>query len=615
MHCLRMVNQVDTPIAQLNNPLAEFSVAARYTMPVNRLIRNVLLSIFCSLAAAVLAVAQAAAPVWEVSVYGGNATAAGPSAAQIAAKPAADFTPFDPKVVYATGLQKHVWLRVRMSSEQEIPADAWLVGISKAFADTVVMHTRQNDGTWSSQAAGDWLAHRLWPVNSLEPQFFLPAQSAGSQDIYLEVRNRTPLRFDVTLLTARAAKTEAQNNFFFIGLPIGLMMLMVVASAVLAIAYQNTVYVWYGIYVVTNMFVCLAYSGIGAYALWPAATNWPELTITVFYMLGNMLQLQFCRAMFFTERTPLWAERAVQGILALGFVSIALSIYAIANFGSPFVFTTHVLIFSSLSFIIIARQFSLKSPASWLYLLSCLPLTVVGWLAVLEHGGWMVLAWLPYNAPIYAFGLEMPVLFAAIYVHAKAQHGETVRKSTLANTDPLTGFVSSSQYMSTFEQALDKARNERHDLVVAYVQVQHQPDHMQTIGGLVRAQSAERAVRLLRTVVRDQDTVAHVDTDLFAVLMPGLSLGEDTTNRLARLVGLALMTDQDAARHAPMRFRIAASSKRSFRGKSSKLHASLKRMLGKSDWGLRAIRYVSDAPSRQSQNRNSPPQETVSQFE
>jgi GGDEF domain-containing protein len=584
-------------------------------MPLVRWISNALLCVCTVLLTCASLAAQAnAAPKWEITVYSGAATAESLTAARLAAKPERRFTPFNPSTIHATGLQNHVWLRVRVSSEQEINADTWLIGISKPFADKVVLHTKASNGIWTEQAAGDWMAHRSWPVRSLTPQFFIPAQPKGSQDIYLEVRNRTPLRFEVNVLSAAAAIIESQNNFFLIGLAIGLMLLMTIASGVLTAAYRDMVYVWYGIYVITNILVSLAYSGLAAYALWPDATSWPEMSITVLFMVGNVLQLQFYRAMFFNAATPIWIRRAVLGVIVLGLFTIALNMYAIQNLGSSAVFTLHVLAFTSLSFIIITSQFSAKNSESWLYMLSCLPLTLVGWLAVLENAGWLALTWLPYNAPIYAFAIEMPILFAAIYMHAKSEHALTVRKSTLASTDPTTGFVSRSQHMDTFAQAWDSAKKNKHDTVVAYVKVSHQLDHMTTIGGPGRARSVERAVHLLRTVVRENDTVTHVDTDLFAILMPDMSLGAGLTDRLARLVALAVMTDQDAARDVPLRFRIVAGSRGSFQGTAAKLHRALQHKLSASDWGPRAIRYVRNRSAKGVRANSSQPDETLSQF-
>jgi two-component system, sensor histidine kinase LadS len=584
-------------------------------MPLVRWICHALLVACCTLLVILPLAAQAQAPLWTVSVYGGGATTAGMTAAQIAAKPEASFTPFNPDTIHATGLTKNVWLRVRVSSEQEIYAQAWLIGISKAFADTVVLHTKASNGTWTSQAAGDWIAHRSWPVRSLAPQFFIPAQPKGSQDLYLEVRNRTPLRFDVALLSAPAAAIDSQNSFFLIGLSVGLMLLMAIASVVLALTYRHSAYAWYGAYVFFNIALSLSYSGLAAYALWPDATAWPEASITLLYMLAMLVQVQFYRVMFLsTADTPRWLQGATLAAIGVGLLTTALNFYMIEKFGSAAMFTLHIFMFTALCLALVVRQFRRGNISSWLYLLACLPWALVGFLAVLEHAGWMSLAWMPYNAPIYAFALEMPVLFAAMYLHSVAEHAKKVRKTTLATTDPSTGFVSSSQHMDTLTQIWDQSIDTQHDLVVAYVKVLYQLDAMSSIGRLGRVHSMERAVRLLRTVVREQDTVTHVDTDLFAILMPQLSLGDDVTNRLARLVALAVMTDQEAARHVPIRFRIAASSARSFSGSAEKLHASLKRKLAEADWGQRAIRYVRNIPSQSGRPSSGHPDETLSEF-
>lgn len=544
----------------------------------------------------------------------GRANSIGTTAPQVAVGSEAEFTPFDAQQIFATAPGNHLWLRLRVSSSQALSANAYLLELPKPFIDKVVLHTGALDGTWSSQTSGDWTAHRNWPVHSLVPQFRLPAQMAGSQDLFLEVHNRTPLRFDVSLLPVPQAAIAAQNNFLFIGLALGLMLLMAATSIVLATTYRQIVYMWYGLYVTVNILLSMSFAGLGAYALWPDSPAWAELSNSVLYMLSTIVQVQFCRVMFVRPATPLWLRRAAVAAILLGLLAIPLHLYLLQAYGGRVTFTLQIFILVSVSFGLTVHKFRLNSWVSWLCVLACAPLMVIGGLSLLEHTGLLALTWLPFNAPIYAFAFEMPLLFAALYLNAKDAHALQVRKSTLASTDPASGFIHSSMHMDTLTKMWNNAKAAGQDLVVAYVEVSHQLSYVARHGTPNRERSIERAVRLLRTVAHERDTVAHVDTNLFAILMPSMSLGDDVTDRLARLVALAAMTDQDAASDAPIRFHIAAGSVRSFNGSAKKLHAALQHKLEQTDWGLRAIRYVRRRPAGKQASGTSRPDETLSEF-
>jgi GGDEF domain-containing protein len=103
----------------------------------------------------------------------------------------------------------------------------------------------------------------------------------------------------------------------------------------------------------------------------------------------------------------------------------------------------------------------------------------------------------------------------------------------------------------------------------------------------------QHTVRMLRTVVRDTDIVAHVDNHLFAILQPGKSVGDELSSRLSRLVVLGQMTDKNHSDSSPVDFRIVASSLKSFVGEWHELDSALRQKLRLSTgWGRRRIRFV-----------------------
>jgi two-component system, sensor histidine kinase LadS len=200
---------------------------------------------------------------------------------------------------------------------------------------------------------------------------------------------------------------------------------------------------------------------------------------------------------------------------------------------------------------------------------------------------------MPYYAPLYALAFEMPVLLIALHLHAKTLHGAAVRRATLASTDPTTGFVISQHFFSTLEKLCDEAESSGQDIAIAYVEVTFHLDYIAMRGSPPSERTQHRVVKLIRTVIRDQDTVVHIRQNLYAILMPNMTLGENLSVRLSRLVAIGGMTDEEIVEDIPIRFHIAATTLHSFAGTIKHLDDALKSKLNETNgWRNKAIRFV-----------------------
>jgi GGDEF domain-containing protein len=238
-----------------------------------------------------------------------------------------------------------------------------------------------------------------------------------------------------------------------------------------------------------------------------------------------------------------------------------------------------------------------RNPIAWLWLLAYVPLMLVLLLTVLQYLGLAALAWLPIKAPLYALSLEMLVLLAVLHLHAKTTHSHAVRSTTLASTDPLTGFVPAQYYQDVLAKLWFKCHQANTDLSVAYV-LALQDNYERTDGSSVdKKRFILRAVRMLRTVAREDDTIARVDDYVFAILMPGVGHSEVLTAKLSRLVALGMMEDKDDRRAIPIQFKVLASSLRSSNSSPEQVHATLcEAMHNPSTWKQRAIRFWPEEP-------------------
>jgi two-component system, sensor histidine kinase LadS len=246
--------------------------------------------------------------------------------------------------------------------------------------------------------------------------------------------------------------------------------------------------------------------------------------------------------------------------------------------------------------IIVLHAFRQRNPVAWLWLLAYVPLMLVVLLTVLQNMGLAAIPWLPTKAPLYALSVEMLVLLAALHLHAKTSHSREVRSTLLASTDPLTGFAPAHQYQDALAKMWLKCLQAKSDLSVAYVMAS-QDNHERTIGGNIdKKRLTLRTVRMLRTVAREDDTIARVSENVFAILMPGVSRSEALTAKLSRLVALGMMQDKDDRRAIPIQFRVLASSLRSFTGSPDQLHSTMQvAMKMPSTWTQRSIRFLPEA--------------------
>ncbi len=547
-------------------------------------------------AAAMAAMAAMAAgqPELSVAVFRHGATVSHITAAQVAGSPLADFSPFDNSVAYHATDQNPLWLRLRVHMPAQAVATRWTLNFSKPFTDKIVLHLPGTDGSWTQQSAGDLLAHIQWAKKTLTPQFDLSTVAQGPQDFYVAVYSLIPIRLQASLLPTAQANQVLQSNLLELGFILGVIVYMVITSLTLAVAYRSSTYAWYAAYAVSVVFVIASFSGLGSYLLWSESIQWPDISIGVCSILATALLLQFCRILFLNHTSPRWLRTTVFMMLVTNVVAVTAYIFIENATLRTVLFMVQPFVFSLMTVTITVRAWIIdRRKTALLWLAAYTPLFIAYGLSIVEHFGYASLPWLPYNAPLYALAFEMPLLLLTLHLHAKSQHAKTVRSSTLAGTDPMTGFVTSRLLPDTMASLWDEAQNLKHDVAVAYIEVKHSPQYTSDHGRPPRARTQERVVRMLRTVAREHDTVAHVDKDIYALIMPRKSLGGNLSDRLSRLIALGMMTDKDSRIEVPLRFHIAVSTARSFAGSSKELSEALTAKLQQNDaWGQKPIRFV-----------------------
>jgi 7TM diverse intracellular signalling/7TMR-DISM extracellular 2 len=519
---------------------------------------------------------------------------------QVAQMSLVNLKPFNPHITHPMQADQALWLHFRLTADHPDMATGWLLEFNRPFVDRVELHSQNSQGTWKMQAAGDLMAHAQWPRRSLNPQFSIPTLTPGAHDFYIRVANSTPLHFGVNLQRTDVMHTQNQHQFLWLGLLLGFMALMSIASLLMALAYRNAIYLWYTLYVGLGFLACAAYVGIASYAFWRHALWWPEVSSNVLLMAAVTVQTQFCRALFYSSTTEVWRQRAITAVCIASLLSIGLMMLTnhvnlrLQLINLVFLLNTAAM----LSMVVRAvRQGSLTGK---LWLLAYIPLICVVLLTLVDAQGWIPLPWLSFNAPVYALLFEMPVLLVALHQHAKAQHARAVRETTLADLDPLTGFVAAEHFPRLLAQHWGQAQIDQTDLTVAYVHPMIDPAFADLGGEPPNEQQAIlRTVRLLRTVALPKDHVACVQAGVYALIMPQGKVKGEVAQRLSRLIALGMMQQDQIQHHLPMRFRIAVSSTSGYSGMWHELDTELRSKIAlDKGWDKRNIRYVNKRMER-----------------
>jgi hypothetical protein len=238
-----------------------------------------------------------------------------------------------------------------------------------------------------------------------------------------------------------------------------------------------------------------------------------------------------------------------------------------------------------------------------LWVLAYMPLASVIILASIDHFGMSARSLVGYYWPTYALTFEIPILLLALILRAKARDAQMVVQRVHQQLDPLTGFILHRAYAAHALPLWEHAGTLGLDLAVVYVQVS-QPNRPSVIlGGRSHAPHSECIVRLLRTVFHQNDVYAQLEDDIYAVLMPGMALGDPLQNRLTRLVAQIHMLSKELQTDYPLRVRIIACSSKSLPLPWPQVHkALLDRFSKNKGWDKRSIRYVAMRADPQDEN-------------
>ncbi len=506
------------------------------------------------------------------------------------------YVAFQPDAIYELSGRKALWIKLRVKTDS-LSQGQWSLLFTKTFLDRLELHYQNPQGQWHMDQAGDNIAHAMWSQPALAPQFKLPALPAGEHDLLIKVVQDFPQQIPVSLVPDSQASQINQDSVLLSGVMIGLLGVIMLLALHLAISYRDPVYAWYALYALLSLLSISSYLGVSSYLWWPQSDRWPEYSILFFILASVIAQLWFCQAIFLRDTQAPRFKRVVQA-WAIACVGVLL-FYTMPSSASHriIIFSAGLVVATSLSVVIVAQALMRKVKAAYFWAMAYTPLMVVVLLALFENLSFIGPLKLPYSLPAYMLAFEAIILLFALHLHAKDRHSVQERERAMVAVDPLTGFFNARTFNQRLVALWSKLIDSQQDMALALIHVHHSSNKNDPESALRLERKLLRSVRLLHTITRDVDLIGRVGGNVLAVAMPGIPMGEELDNRLARLVALGLMSDPYDTEPMELRFRIAVGTRATWGDDLKSLDNNLRGAIMQSTgWSRRPIHYIFSMP-------------------
>ena len=531
--------------------------------------------------------AESAAPrIVDIAVRSGVPVAS--TLSDVQAMGEAAFSPFQPQVLYPSDLNHAMWLRLRIASDTALPSNTWVFDCLQPYLDSLHLYAPDGQGGVFTQQAGDQLAMDQWNLRGLYPRLLLPAMAGGEQVVWLKLVHKVPTRVDLSMRTLADSNTHMQHYFLIAGLLIGVVLLMVLIGAYWTIATGDTVNAWYTLFSMSSLATVVVHFGLGGYFLWPHIGVELELSkvLLVLVLLMVVLQLQFCKLLFLPLEPSQLLAHVSNAILCLSGLGLLAYCIVSTNEIRRLIFIAAGLACGICILILVVRALANGHLSAKLWTLAYTPLAVVTVVALGQNlDAWNPIVDIPPYSPMVLLACEVPFLLLVLHLRHKDVHTKEVETSIMAKLDPHTGFLAASQFRQVLERTWEKCHLSGKDAAVVYIKPTRSPSSS--------LETNQALVRILRTVALPKDTVACVVDNVYAIIMPGTSIGEALSARLSRLVALGMMAAQNGLAAQGLPLRLVCGTLRTSSESSEELHALLLEKLKRTDgWEKRSIRYV-----------------------
>ncbi len=466
------------------------------------------------------------------------------------------FQPVPADAVHPLGPHSAVWLRLRLA-RAEGDRQQWVLVLPNPLVDEVHVWQLDAAGRWFSQGAGDRLAVDRWPERGRYPVFRLELPGGQARDVYVQVRSAIPSGVPLRLYSDAVHSQRQQVEYLGLGAAFGALLLLIAACLAQSWAYRDPAYGWYAVYAGLSTLCVMAYTGVAAHLLWPAATAWADAAPGCLAALAAGAAILFVRDLTAVPaRHPLLDRIAT----ALGWfgLPLAAAYLMLERTHALDVLAAYLALGTALNIGMALLAWLRRDVVGLWVMFAYVPLAASVISVLLRLLGWLPISFLTQYAVVIAIVFEVPLLLVALSIRSRDRHGAQIREQALASQDALTGLLASHLFADRMRQVVTRFKRERESAAIIFIELVNYPRIKGHFGQPVAEQSLLRSVIKLRRLVRDVDTLSRIGEARFGLIMEGVASRAVVTDRAARLIAAGLMPLEGLKPDVALQFHIAA---------------------------------------------------------
>lgn len=469
------------------------------------------------------------------------------------------------------------WLRLDFDATPGGPHE-WLLEVAFPTLDSVEYFGPGGEHS----SVGDLLPFAVRPLAHRNFVFPVHLGETGVGSVWLRIQSEGTVTVPLQLWQAASFWQESQAAYAALSVYFGMLFALGLYNLLLWFSLRDRNYLTYVLFVAGMAVGQLSLNGLGNEFLWAAWPTWGHLAFVVGFAAAGLFGALFTRDFLETRRNLPRLDGAVIGLAATFGLSIVMALAAPYRLAAILTSLTGVA-FSAVAVLAGLRCWRAGHPGAPTYLLAWTALLIGVAVVGLRNLVLLPTNFLSLNALQIGSALEMLLLSFALadringlqrekdLAHSEAlatrqQLATALQRSqsglerrvaerteeleaanarlrenerqlqALAHADTLTGLASRLLFDARLQQSMQHARRNHGRIALLLCDIDHFKAINDNYGLAIGDEVLRVAASRLRATVREEDTVARLGDDVFAIVLTGLGSGADAEHMAQKLV-------------------------------------------------------------------------------